>query len=81
MSIEKKSKAFKVIRVILIAAVAVFITGLLFPERYQMPCGTTNSYNHQSFWWHPWTRGVNGSSHAGVDIFGKEGIDVRPSAG
>ena len=81
MSIEKKSKALKVIRVILIAAVAVFITGLLLPERYQMPCGTTNSYNHQSFWWHPWTRGVNGSPHTGVDIFGKEGIDVRPSVG
>lgn len=46
-----------------------------------MPCGTTDSYNHQSFWWHPWTRGVNGSPHCGVDIFGKEGTEVRPSVG
>lgn len=35
----------------------------------------------QSFWWHPWTRGVNGSPHCGVDIFGKEGTEVRPSVG
>ena len=35
----------------------------------------------QSFWWLPWTRGVNGSPHCGVDIFGKEGTEVRPSVG
>lgn len=66
---------------ILIGLLAIFLVGLLLPEHYQMPAGTTDSYNHQSFWWHPWTRGVNGSPHTGVDIFGKEGTEVRPSVG
>ena len=35
----------------------------------------------QSFWWLPWTRGVNGSPHCGVGVFGKEGTEVRPSVG
>ena len=60
---------------------AIFLGGLLLPEKYQMPYGTTYDYNHQSFWWHPWTRGVNGSPHAGVDIFGREGSDVHPAVG
>lgn len=71
----------KWIKYIIVAAAALFVVGLIVPERYQMPCGTTDSYNHQSFWWHPWTRGVNGSPHCGVDIFGKEGAEVRPSVG
>lgn len=57
------------------------IAGLLLPERYRMPYGTTADYNHQSFWWHPWTRGPHGSPHSGVDIFGKEGAEVRPAVG
>lgn len=71
----------KCIKCIIVAAAAPFVVGLIIPERYQMPCGTTDSYKHQSFWWHPWTRGVNGSLHCGVDIFGKEGTEVRPSVG
>lgn len=71
----------KWIKYIIVAAAALFVVVLIVPERYQMPCGTTDSYNHQSFWWHPWTRGVNGSPHCGVDIFGKEGTEVRPSVG
>lgn len=62
-----------------IALIVVFFAGMLLPENYQMPCGTTSSYNHESFWYHPWTRGVNGSPHYGVDIFGKEGTEVHPS--
>ena len=46
----------KCIKHILVAAAALFVVGLIIPERYQMPCGTTDSYNHQSFWWHPWTQ-------------------------
>lgn len=45
----------KCIKHILVAAAVLFVVGLIIPERYQMPCGTTDSYNHQSFWWHPWT--------------------------
>jgi len=59
----------------------VFLFVMLLPEKYQMPIGTTDSYNHQSFWWHPWTRGPKGSPHTGVDIFGKEGTDVHPAVG
>ncbi len=66
---------------LLLVGVIVFTIGLLLPEKYQMPCGTTGDYNHQSFWWHPWTRGVNGSPHSGIDIFGKEGTKVRPAVG
>ena len=71
----------KCIKHILVAAAALFVVGLIIPERYQMPCGTTDSYSHQSFWWHPWTRGVNGSPHHGVYIFGKEWTEVRPPVG
>ncbi len=66
---------------ILTAVVGIFVIGMIVPESYQMPTGTTASYNHQSFWWHPWTRGVNGCPHYGVDIFGKEGAEVRPAVG
>ncbi len=71
----------KCIKHILIAAAALFVVGLIIPDRYQMPCGTKDSYNHQSFWWHPWPHGVNGSPHHGVDIFGKGETVVRPSVG
>ena len=71
----------KCIKHIIVAAAALFVVGSIIPEQYQMPCGTKDSYNHQSFWWHSWTRGANGSPHHGVDIFGKEGTEVRPSVG
>lgn len=71
----------KTIHIVIFAALIILILGLLLPERYIMPAGDTRSYNHQSFWWHPWTRGVNGSPHYGVDIFGKEGTDVHPAVG
>lgn len=57
----------------------IFMVGLLLPETYQMPVGTTADYHHQSFWWHPWTRGPQGSPHYGIDIFGKEGTPVHPA--
>lgn len=69
----------KVLLYVLGGVCAILIIGFLIPEHYQMPCGNTSSYNHQSFWWHPWTRGMEGSPHYGVDIFGKEGIPVNPS--
>ena len=71
----------RIVKNIFVIALAVLVIGMLIPEKYQMPAGSTDSYNHQSFWWHPWTRGVNGSPHSGVDIFGKEGIDVHPAVG
>ena len=71
----------RISRLLIVAVVAVFTVEMALPENYQMPYGTTSSYHHQSFWWHPWTRGVKGSPHTGVDIFGKEGSDVHPSVG
>lgn len=59
----------------------IFVIGFMLPEHYRMPYGTTDDYNHQSFWWHPWTRGQQGSPHCGVDIFGKEGAEVHPAVG
>ena len=46
-----------------------------------MPCGTTADYNHESFWYWPWTRGKNGHPHTGVDIFGKIGTPVCSQTG
>lgn len=71
----------KALLIILSVLIGIFILGLLLPEHYQMPTGTTSSYNHESFWYHPWTRGMEGSPHYGVDIFGKEGTPVNPSVG
>ena len=53
------------------AAAAVLVAGYLIPERKAMPCGTPGDYNHQSFWYWPWTRGTEGCPHTGIDIFGK----------
>ena len=38
-------------------------------------------YNHNTFWYWPWTRGENGHPHTGVDIFGKVGTPVVSQTG
>ena len=60
----------KIVKVILTAAATVLVAGYLIPERKAMPCCTPAYYNHSTFWYWPWTRGVNGHPHTGVDIFG-----------
>lgn len=72
-------KTIKIVLPVICVLLGIFLVGAILPEHYIMPYGTTDSYNHESFWWHPWTRGVNGSPHTGVDIFGKEGSDVFPA--
>lgn len=66
----------KILGIVILLCVLVLAGGYAIPERCAMPCGNVNSYNKGSFWTHPWTRGVNGSPHYGVGIFGKEGSPV-----
>ncbi|MBQ3250573.1 MAG: M23 family metallopeptidase [Bacteroidales bacterium] len=66
----------KSLKVFFAALAAVLIAGYIIPERKAMPCGTPADYNQNSFWHWPWTRGVNGHPHTGVDIFGKVGTPV-----
>ena len=50
----------------------------MLPENAVMPVeGATNKdYNKDSFWYYPWGKSV---THKGVDIFAKEGTNLRPS--
>jgi peptidoglycan LD-endopeptidase LytH len=56
----------------------IIIIGLILPQKFSMPVdgATTADYNRQSFWYYPWGKSV---THKGVDIFSKEGINVRSS--
>jgi murein DD-endopeptidase MepM/ murein hydrolase activator NlpD len=60
---------------IVIAFAALFILGIILPQKFSMPVSgaVKNSYNAKSFWFYPWGRS---GTHKGVDIFAKEGTDV-----
>lgn len=60
---------------------AILVAGYLIPERKAMPCCTPADYNHQSFWYWPWSRGENGHPHTGIDIFGRVGTPVVSQTG
>ncbi len=66
----------KLIRRLLWFLLIVLTTGLLIPQRIQMPLsGAGNSdFNHQSFWYYPWGRS---GTHKGVDIFAKKGTPIK----
>lgn len=51
---------------------------LIIPQRFIIPVegATKNSYNAQSFWYHPWGKSI---THKGVDIFAKEGTNLISS--
>ena len=66
----------KFFKVLFVASATILIAGYLIPERKAMPCCTPADYNHNTFWYWPWTRGENGHPHTGVDIFGKVGAPV-----
>ena len=74
-------KLLKGIGVLFVVVAVVLAIGYAIPERCAMPCGTPSSYYKHSFWTHPWTRGIEGSPHYGVDIFGKEGSPVVSQTG
>lgn len=63
---------------IAIVIAALFILGLILPQRFSMPVdgATKADYNSKSFWYYPW--GKSGT-HKGVDIFAKEGTEVTSS--
>lgn len=71
----------RTLRNIAIIGFCILAAGYLLPERKAMPCCTPSDYNHKSFWHWPWTRGVNGHPHTGVDIFGKVGTPVVSQTG
>lgn len=58
----------KFLKVFAAAVAAVVVAGYLIPERKAMPFCTPADYNHNTFWYWPWTRGENGHPHTGVDI-------------
>jgi len=59
----------------LIAGMAVFLAGLMVPERLVIPVqgAIRSDWNPESFWYSPW--GPSGV-HKGIDIFAKEGTPV-----
>ena len=71
----------KFLTILFVPILIIIGIGYLLPEFKEMPCGTASSYNHQSFWHWPWTRGTSGHPHTGVDIFGKIGTTVRAQNG
>ena len=58
--------------------IALTIVGFIAPQRFSMPVesATASDYNKKSFWYYPWGKSV---THKGVDIFAKEGTNVRAS--
>lgn len=71
----------KIFKTIFVAVAAVIAAGYLIPERKAMPCCTSADYNHNTFWYWPWTRGESSHPHTGVDIFGKVGTPVVSQTG
>ena len=65
----------------IILLVAILGIGYAIPEPCAMPCSNANSYNPDSYWTWPWTRGKAGHPHLGVDIFGSEGEVVVSQTG
>ncbi|HYC85136.1 MAG TPA: M23 family metallopeptidase [Chryseosolibacter sp.] len=63
-----------------VAIVAFIAAGFLIPETFTCPVkgADRRSYHPRSFWYHPWGRS---GTHKGVDIFAKEGTEVRSSTG
>lgn len=71
----------KLIKISFMAVLGILFIGFIIPERKAMPCCTPADYNHNTFWYWPWTRGVHGHPHTGVDIFGKVGAPVVSQTG
>ena len=71
----------KFYKIMFLIAAVVIAAGYLIPEKKAMPCCMPSDYNHQSFWYWPWTRGENGHPHTGIDIFGKVGTPIVSQTG
>jgi murein DD-endopeptidase MepM/ murein hydrolase activator NlpD len=72
---NKTIKGFKIIGWFFLTIVGI---GFLYPQNFSMPVegATKTSYSQKSFWFYPW--GKSGT-HKGVDIFAKQGTQVRSS--
>lgn len=64
----------------LLIFLAIICIGYLLPETFTMPVegAGKSDYNQESFWYYPWGRS---GTHKGVDIFAKEGTNVRAATG
>ncbi|URD70876.1 M23 family metallopeptidase [Leptospira borgpetersenii] len=62
----------------LLAVISVVAIGFLLPESFTMPVegADRSSYHSDSFWFYPWGKSI---THKGVDIFAKQGKEVRSS--
>ena len=65
-------------RKLLYTLILIIAIGFCIPQKFTMPVegATNNSYNPKTFWYYPWGKSV---THKGVDIFAKEGTNVRPA--
>jgi len=63
-----------------VVVVLILVVGFCIPQGFRNPVvgAGKNSYNSKSFWYYPWGRS---GTHKGVDIFAKEGTEVRSSTG
>lgn len=71
----------KTLKILFGVCTTILIVGYLILEPKAMPCGKPSSYDKNSFWTWPWTRGKEGCPHTGVDIFGKRGTPVASQTG
>lgn len=60
--------------------VLVIVIGYILPQNLSMPVegATKADYNQKTFWYYPWGKSV---THKGVDIFAKEGTNLRAATG
>jgi murein DD-endopeptidase MepM/ murein hydrolase activator NlpD len=65
-------------RTLILTIIIAITIGLIVPQSFIIPVEKANksSYNTKSFWYYPW--GKSGT-HKGVDIFAKEGTNVKSS--
>jgi len=62
-------------KIVLLVILFFLLIGFLLPESMVIPVqnATKDSWNHKTFWAHPWGRSV---VHAGIDIFASKGQPV-----
>jgi murein DD-endopeptidase MepM/ murein hydrolase activator NlpD len=67
-------------KLLIFASLVIVFAGLLVPQTFVNPVhgADHNSYHTKSFWYYPW--GKSGT-HKGVDIFARQGTEVRCSTG
>jgi len=74
----KKPKRERILKIFLLAVLAIIVIGFLLPQSFTMPVqgASKGDYNSKSFWCYPWGKSV---THKGIDIFAKAGTPVFSS--